>query len=98
MDFRDGRTQRRGDVRIRVPVEADVAVTDLNEPQPAGRSPRARRLLDRHAFEDAARHGPDRAGADPRHALQELAAIRFSLAILVLHKHSPYESDIPDFG
>src|SRR2546427_526996 len=93
MDFRDHRSQCRSNVWIRVPVEADVAVTDLYEPQSAGPDPRAcrptaRRVLNRHAFQDAARHGPDRASTDPRHALQEPATILFRLVVLVLHKHS----------
>jgi hypothetical protein len=40
VDFRDRRSQRRRNVRIRVPVEADVAVTDLHESQAAGPGPR----------------------------------------------------------
>lgn len=56
--FCDRGSEGRGDVWIRVRVEANVAVTDLHEAQSAGggsseRRPRARRVLNWHVFEDA---------------------------------------------
>src|SRR5712671_7014507 len=92
MDFRDRRSQRRGDVRVRVLVEADMAVTDLHEPQAVRRDTGVRGLFDRRALEDAAGHGPDRARADPRHAFQEAAAIPFRLVVLLFQETSPYQS------
>src|SRR5262249_43588374 len=76
---------RRRDIRVGRPVEADVAIADLNEPKTAAATHRhrtVRRLFDGRSFQDTTCHGPQRSGAHPRHAPQETATIPFLLVLL----------------
>ena len=52
-------------------------------------APDARRVLNRHAFEDAARHRPDRAGSDPCHALQKVPPLVVAFVVLTCHAYLP---------
>ena len=90
LDLRHRRPQRRGDISVRRFVEADMTVADLDESDPAAHAgavarPAPLRLLDRHAFEHAARQGPHRAGTDPGHALQKPATIKVPFVVLLRH-------------
>jgi hypothetical protein len=76
LDFGDRRPERRRDVRVGRLVEADVAVADLREAQPAHHAAvpaAAHGLLDRRALQHAARHRPERPRPDPCHAGEKAA-------------------------
>src|SRR5262249_31448721 len=89
LDLRDCLAQRRRYVFVRLFVEADMTVADLNESEAVfltSLAPHraASRLLDRHALEYAPGQRPHRARADPCHAVQEVATVPFRLVVLLL--------------
>jgi hypothetical protein len=60
-------------------------------------------LAERRAFQHPARHGPDGAGANPRHAFQEVPSIELFFIVAVFHvflhqgrrKSAPHTSSPP---
>src|SRR5512132_3044879 len=74
IDLLDGAADGAGDVRVGFPLEADVAIAQLDEGEAAGRGFRSLGLADEAgAARNAAAHRPQDAGAGPRHALEGVA-------------------------